>query len=317
MALVNLHAADLSARVEGVIATMALLLKEGETTTIDKDDLEAVRAALLSRLSDVGIPVLKALYATNNHKALLCTLFNEETLINAIAPAFTTPTLDDAAVQLHLNFAGNHLAEKQPMMVFERIIFPVLLKTGDRYLSPETWEVLLNSPICNWDVLKTALAKANNTGDISAMSAFDLAAKMASAIQTSDNYEHLITFLVSQLDTELPSSRLLAHLILIQLVLSIRGDHQISLAIQVLQRVRHMLRGDRLQDFEDTTNPLSPKLAKAIANKPGSKRTGQRATIALLAALSSMVRPSNLQVNWLSNKAEVCFKLHLVAPSDG
>lgn len=110
---------------------------------------------------------------------------------------------------------------------------------------------------------------------------------------------------MQQLSNPSAPSRLLAHLILTHMVQTLRGDHQVELAVSIITRLDETLRGADLRAYEMTLESFHPDLLQAIHDRPHHAATGRLATLGLFVAMLKVVKPFGLQVTWLSDDASV------------
>lgn len=175
-AMLNVHAADIGARVEGIKTVLAPILEGQE---LSKVDTETTKSAILARLRDQDVAVLQTLYASPETQGIICSLCDSKDILDAISPSFIAATLDDEVVQLHLSFACNYVSKlggssSGVVSVFERLIFPVLLSTQGRALSPKAWDVVQSSPMKELGII------SNLTSELLSAPATQLAETIAS-----------------------------------------------------------------------------------------------------------------------------------------
>lgn len=118
-----------------------------------------------------------------------------------------------------------------------------------------------------------------------------------SKVSARKDSDQLLDFFVSQLGSSTPSSRLLSHLVVIQLFLESSID-KVKVASSVLHQVSPLLSGPAMPESADTADPLSSSLISNITNKPRAAKTWQLCTAALFAAMTK-ISTTHSAVSWL------------------
>ncbi|KAK4685034.1 U3 small nucleolar RNA-associated protein 10, partial [Tremellales sp. Uapishka_1] len=299
-AIVNVYSADVTTRVAGINAMYELIDTEGW----EGIDSKAIEEALSARLSDTEVPVIQALLSKPN---ILISLWTQKDgFIELIAPAFNAAQPDRPLLTMLLEFVAKYLLRIQPqhsLLAFQKLFFPCLLGSEKRQAFGEAeWEVISTYGKESMEILqRIAMArKGPNDGEESGGYNLAVAKALSESIVASDDFEKHVAFLLTQLVAQLPSAKLLAHLVLANLVQTLRGDHQIAVAVRVLEVLRGQLSTASFRDHIVLEDVFSPKYLKAIVEKPDSPQTTQRATLSLLSAMTKVVRPFGLQVDWLA-----------------
>lgn len=158
MEFVSINSADVVARVEGVRALLKLLVarEEGNTEGAVRDqDVQSATEALVTRLADDEEAVIAALYEDST--ALRGALSDGDRFIEAIAPAFSSLTPSRTILRHHLEFLWDQVSTVESgfeRKVFERLIFPCLLRTTRRApFMEEEISVLSNGNLGRLEVL--------------------------------------------------------------------------------------------------------------------------------------------------------------------
>lgn len=125
--------------------------------------------------------------------------------------------------------------------------------------------------------------------------ACELLADIAAAIAAKPS--EYASLLIENLLSVHPSSRVLAQLALAQVIRSIKGDQQVSLALAALTSLEPHLTGLRLRS--EIEIPTLPALLEAISGKLDGAQTSARVAASLLASLGAVVKPKGA-IDWLS-----------------
>ena len=128
---------------------------------------------------------------------------------------------------------------------------------------------------------------------------------LADAIGESADRESFVAFLHAQLNEPYSRPGLLAGFILARLIQTLSGEQQIDVAVRSLQRMEPLRKGTPLRDLGDVDDPLSSANVQAISKKPESKKTAQRASATLLAAMAEVSRPEHVQIAWFGDAVSV------------
>ena len=292
-AMLNALSADVTARVSGIQALMSPHLGQKPSG----ESVDGLKSTLLARLGDTEVPVLEALYRTEAHRQLILQVCSTEEIVNAVRPAFIASKLEDDVIKQHLSFVCDADLDN----VLEQLLLPIALPTSHRALSEEAWNIVRSSALSR----SNPIVQAVTSGDVS--SASDIASRIGKLNRGSSltiviaKSEKITDLAISQLGSEIPSTRLLAHLVLIH-TLPNDSTSAVPVAVKTLAQLRPVLSGPTMHDFEDVENPLSPKLLSAISAKPSATRTLQRATVALLAAVAKVASSNRAEVTWLSHE---------------
>lgn len=103
--------------------------------------------------------------------------------------------------------------------------------------------------------------------------------------------------LADNLNSTIPSARVLAQATLAQVIRMVRGGHQVRFAVTVLSALEPRLATLNLRDVEED-GTITPALLKAISTATGSNKTAARVAASLIASLGSVVNPKK-HINWL------------------
>ncbi|KAK8849743.1 hypothetical protein IAR55_005078 [Kwoniella newhampshirensis] len=300
VAFLNVYAADVSSRVQGV----------GEVFDLADSgvDPESAITAIVARLGDVDEVVIQALYQRPQQ---IFTLLGVDRYIAGVKPTFWSVSPKPTIIGRHLDFISNHLLANHPdagKKVFRELLFPCLLSTEKRQpLTKVEALQLLTGGLKKVDMLskivpEIAKARAENTKGGVQKSNLLIATALSDATAASASFEDDIAYLISQIGSTSSSARLLAYMVLTTLIVSVHGEIQLSLAVQVLAYLETKQSGPAMRDIHNTEQTPSPALLEAVHRKPDEARTTQRAMVELLSAMSKVVKPSAINVTWLSSE---------------
>ncbi|WWD20373.1 hypothetical protein CI109_104849 [Kwoniella shandongensis] len=301
VAFLNIYAADVSSRVQGV--------REVFDLANSGTDQESAVTAIIARLGDDDEVVIEALYQNSQQ---LSTLLSVEKYIAGVKPTFWSVSPKPAIIGHHLDYISNHLLVDRPKAgkkIFRELLFPVLLSTEKRQpLTKVEALKLLSGGLKNVDILggivpEIAKARAENTKGGVQKSNLLVATALSEATATSTQFEEDVSYFIGQLDSANSSARLLAYMVLTKLITSLQGDLQLNLAVKALEHLRLKQNGPVLRDIQIAEQAPSPALLEAIHRKADDGRTTQRAVVELLSSLVRVVKPATTNVTWLSSDA--------------
>lgn len=161
VAFLNIYAADVSSRVQGVRDVFDLANSGA--------DQESAITAIVARLGDVDEVVIEALYQNSQQ---ISALLSVDRYIAGVKPTFWSVSPKPAIIGHHLDHISNHLLIDHPdagKKVFRDLLFPCLLSTEKRQpLTKVEALKLLSGGLKNVDMLtgivpEIAKARAENT----------------------------------------------------------------------------------------------------------------------------------------------------------
>ncbi|WVQ74325.1 U3 small nucleolar RNA-associated protein 10 [Cryptococcus sp. DSM 104548] len=297
VAFLDVYAADVSNRVEGVKAVLEMA-KKGE-------DVEGVISALEARLSDGEEDVIKALY--NDAEGLL-SIMPVERYIAGVKVAFWAAQPNPKLIGLHLDFISQHLTKsEESKAIYESLLFPIFVSTESRQpLTKVEALKLFEGGFKGLDKLSkvgSEIVKAREEGvKGSQKSNLVIAKALAEATAVSSTFDHDITFLVSQLGSPLSAARLLAYMILQTLIVTLRGPRQLSTASAVLVSLAPRLAGSSLRDIKHAGEHVGTEYLEGVYKRPEEGRTTLRAVVSLIASVAKVVKPEE-QIVWLASES--------------
>ncbi|WWC65921.1 uncharacterized protein I303_108543 [Kwoniella dejecticola CBS 10117] len=305
-AYLNIYAADVSSRVQGIKEVMQLH-RSGS-----KD--ESAVTALVARLGDADEAVIEAIY--EDPEQLLEITFVDK-YISGVKPSFWSSAPKPAIIGHHLNYISNTLLTdkvrgKYPntgRQIFQELLFPILLAVEKKSpLSSADADRILGGDFGNIELLSSITpdiiqARSQSDREASPRSNLLLASSLSAAILASSHYDQDIKFLISQIDSTNASAKLLSLLVLSQLMISAQGEKQMVLASQVLDHIK-LRQSVSLREIEYSEDGVSSTLLDAIYRRPADPRTSHRAFLSLLAAMTKVHRPST-SITWLDGDIEV------------
>ncbi|WRT69783.1 uncharacterized protein IL334_006774 [Kwoniella shivajii] len=300
-AFLNIYSADVSSRVQGVKEVMELY-----QSGIDND---SAVSALVARLGDLDELVIQAIY--QDPEQLLEITFVDK-YIAGVKPTFWSTSPKPTIIGHHLRYISSTLLTEKVLskypntgrQVFQELVFPCLLSTQKRQPIAKTEALLLlgggfkSVPMLSKIVPEIAKARGENEQGSSARSNLLIASALSEATISSSHFDEDVTYLLTQLDSTHASSRLLAHLTLAQLITTLKGEKQISVAVRVLHHIQSK-RDVSLREIDNAEELFSSIYVDAVYRKTNESRTAERATLSLLAATTKVIRPST-KVTWLS-----------------
>ncbi|WVQ84520.1 hypothetical protein IAT38_006674 [Cryptococcus sp. DSM 104549] len=306
LAFVDVYSADVSSRVEGVREVLRLA-KEGE-------EGESAVAALVARLADEDLPVIEALYSEPEE---LLQVLSVDKYISGVKPLFWSASPSSNLVGLHLNFISSYLlspasTKAHPEVgqkVFREVLFPCFLSTEKRQPFTKAEAVkLLGGGFKGVEMLKgivpeIARARAEDAKGGAQRSNLVIARALAEATSASSTFPSDLTFLLTNLTSPHPPARLLSHLVLHTLILTLRGDKQLTTALAVLSHLAERQEGAAMRDVKVGNEQVGGEYLEAVYKRPGEGRTTHRAVVGLLAAMVKVGKPEGEKVVWLSDEA--------------
>nr|XP_019043454.1 hypothetical protein I302_08031 [Kwoniella bestiolae CBS 10118]OCF22384.1 hypothetical protein I302_08031 [Kwoniella bestiolae CBS 10118] len=298
-AFLNIYAADVSSRIQGIKEVMELQ----ESGSQD----ESTVSALVARLGDTEESVIQAIY--EDPEQLLEITFVDK-YITGVKPTFWNASPKPIIIGYHLNYIANTLLTdkvtgKYPnagRQIFRELLFPCLLSTEKKSaLSKNEVTKVFGGDFKGIEMLSKIgpeIAKAKS--EDGAKSNVLIATALANAIVASTHFDQDIGYIISQLDSTHASARLLAHLVLAQLIVTLKGDQQVSVAYRTLQHIKPR-QNVSLRDIDNAEDHLSTPFIDAAYKKPQEARTTQRAVLSLLAAMNKIWRPTT-HLTWLQGE---------------
>lgn len=144
----DVYGSDVAGRIRGV-GQMYDMLKSGSVS-----NRSSAKEALKARLADNELAVIKAIYARSDEAVQAL----HEDYTETLRSVFITEKQNVAVLRCHIRFIDGHLIHANPEVaeeVFERLIFPCLLSTGDRQISGrEEWEAFSDAGMGGMDLVK-------------------------------------------------------------------------------------------------------------------------------------------------------------------
>ncbi|WVR07984.1 hypothetical protein IAU60_005027 [Kwoniella sp. DSM 27419] len=303
VAFLNVYAADVSSRVQGV-REVPELCQSGE-----KD--ESAASALVARLGDMDEAVIQAIYV--DPEQLLEITFVDR-YIAGVKPAFWSQSSKPAILGRHLEYVSNTLLTDKVLskypnagrQVFQELLFPCILSTEKRQaLTNAEVAKLLDGGMQNIDILKNAASeivksREHQEKSSAAKSNLLIAKSLSVATAGSSHFDSDVAYLIAQLDSTYATARLLAHLVLAQLIITLHGEKQLSLAVRILKHVQTPLATVSLRNIDHAEDVASSNYLNAVYAKAEEARTTQIAAVSLFASLAKVARPVDSNVTWLS-----------------
>ncbi|TYJ57970.1 U3 small nucleolar RNA-associated protein 10 [Cryptococcus floricola] len=300
VAFLDVYAADVSNRIEGVKAVFEMA-KKGE-------DVESIISAFEARLSDGEEEVIKTLY--EDAEGLL-SIMPIERYIAGVKVAFWAAQPNPKLIGLHLDFVSKHLIRAHPesgKIVYESLLFPVFLSTESRQPLTKTEALKLFDGgfkgLEKLGKISSEIVNAREEGVKGAQKSNLVIAKaLAEATYASATFAHDVAFLVSQLASPLSAARLLAYMILQTLIVTFRGPRQLSTASAVLVNHAPRLAGHSLRDIKHASEHVGTEYLEGVYKRPEEGRTTLRAVVSILASASKIVKPEE-QIIWLASESK-------------
>ncbi|KAG6836982.1 hypothetical protein H0H93_016935 [Arthromyces matolae] len=308
--------ADPKVRAVAVTELLAQLSHSG----LSPAETKSIHSALVARVQDTNPSVIDALYS--QPKVILPVLSGDaETYIDYLSTILTSPGSKPkrSFLRAHLTFLATHFSPENPSYaatVFHKVVFPFLLFSKPRQHTAEVaWNALTTQKAIaesEWLAGCATLVteeRAKDTPDVvEKMSAINTAfsSRIARNILKSNHYAAHLDTLIAKLKDENQHTRALSYLIARALIAELSGEHRVEAAHRVLDVIDvAALEGseDLLGDSEGSENETA--FAKSVVAKPNSRSTLQRLQLATVAMLSSIPRPTNIVLNWLSNSSDV------------
>ncbi|WVF68418.1 hypothetical protein IAT40_003183 [Kwoniella sp. CBS 6097] len=303
IAFLNVYAADVSSRIQGVKEVMELYQS-------GNDDDSAV-SALVARLGDMDEPVIQAIY--EDPESLLEITFVDN-YIAGVKPAFWSVSPKPAIIGHHLDYISNTLLTEKVIskypnvgrQVFQELLFPCLLSTEKRQplTNAEALKVLgggmQNVQYLSRIIPEIAKTRSENVKGSAQKSNLLIATALAEAITSSSHFNEDVGFLITQLDSSHASARLFAHLIVAQLITSAASDKQVLVAVRVLGHFQARQSNLSMRDIDHAEDPFSTLYLDAIYRKTTEARTSQMAIVSLLAASARVIKPTSDSITWLA-----------------
>ncbi|WVQ95966.1 hypothetical protein IAU59_003065 [Kwoniella sp. CBS 9459] len=303
VAFLNVYAADVSSRIQGVKEVMELYQS-------GNDDDSAI-SALVARLGDTDEPVIQAIY--EDPESLL-EITSVDKYIAGVKPAFWSISPKPAIIGHHLDYISNTLLtdkviSKYPnagRQVFQELLFPCLLSTEKRQPLTNTEALkILGGGMQNVEYLskivpEIAKTRSENSKGSAQKSNLLISTALAEAIGASSHFDEDISYLINRSDSSHASARLLANLVLAQLITSLASEKQVLVASRVLQHLKSNQGAMSLRDIDHAEEPFSPLYLDAIYRKTNEARTSQMSVVSLLAAMTKVVKSTDDHTTWLS-----------------
>ncbi|WWC92888.1 uncharacterized protein L201_007850 [Kwoniella dendrophila CBS 6074] len=299
-AYLNVYAADVSSRIQGIKEIMEL----HQSGSSD----ESTVSALVARLGDTDESVIKAIY--EDPEQLLEITFVDK-YIAGVKPTFWSSSPKSTIIGLHLDYISKTLLTDKVLnkypnagrQVFQELLFPCLLATEKKQplTKIEAGKILSGGfkGIESLSKVGQEIAKARS-GDVqgsAAKSNLLIASALAGAIVASSHFDQDVGYLLAQLNFTHASSRILAHLVLAQLISTAKGDKQIAVANRVLQHLKSR-QNISLKEVDQAEEVFGDSYVDSVYKKTQDARTSQRATLSLLSALTKIQPPATSTI-WL------------------
>ncbi|KAI0070967.1 hypothetical protein K474DRAFT_1669523 [Panus rudis PR-1116 ss-1] len=305
-----------------------------QAVDVDAAELESTKSALLSRVQDPNATVVDALYANTTQLLPLVLADVKAYVDNVISVLRPESSPNRLLIKSHLTFISQHLYPALSSLntvaelsnrIFYELFLPFLLYTKPRQkTAAAVWELLeatekiddTTSGFARYELLsgcvdavrweEGASAEGSKEQNIATMTKVNLAIanRIAENIVSSNSFaEHVAAFLSALQDSD-PHTRGLAYLVVRALIHKLTGEHQLSVAQQLIEAMKidnlsdmgEIMKGaENLQAILDDAN-----LGHAVYQKPSSRNTLYRLQASLLMILSNIQPPSGVILNWLN-----------------
>ncbi|KAF8966928.1 armadillo-type protein [Flammula alnicola] len=316
-----------SANADAKVRTMAI--KELVESITGKDlssiqDIETIRSVLVARVQDSNTEVLEALY---ENPAAITPLFASEPkeYLSSLSLAMASQGKPKRNIlRLHLTYLASSFWTSTDSStqeeIFHQIFFPFLLFSKSRQKTAElVWDIFgthlsqsVGSSITEWlagceaFVKAEAASEGKDSVDLMNQTNFNVAAKIAENIMSSDRFSAHLDSVISKLQDCHPYVKLMGYLIALALIKKLSGGHQIEIAHKILG----VMAIDQLSGIDDmsqehltldSTGDIS--LGKYIITKPNSTTALNWLQISVIAAISRIPKPTDLVLDWVSESA--------------
>ncbi|KAI0311668.1 hypothetical protein OF83DRAFT_1068421 [Amylostereum chailletii] len=329
MVVASMSASE-ATRLHGVQELIGKLVRaQSKNGELKAEEKESVTSALLARLRDPSLTVIKAFYGSPT--AIIPVILEPQnlssflsTLSNALP---SSSTKDVKRIRAHLRFLIRELTlaagEEVTKRVFQEVMFPFLIfskptavTTSVLWEELESGEKAAQGGIVQYELLRGCAeavqwesSRANKQGTSftspAAMIKANLAAasRMAETILVSNDHDAHFAFLLNQLAGNNRDARNMAYLIARSLLGRMSGERQMDAAqkifdamdIKSLEGMDEFMRGsDSLQEFLSDA-----RLGQQLLEAPHRKITLQWLQISILALIPIIARPAGGSVTLL------------------
>ncbi|KAJ9106770.1 hypothetical protein QFC19_003083 [Naganishia cerealis] len=319
-AFVQAVSADSASRQRGVTRILS-------DTTFSGEDLASAKELLQRRLADNDASVVEAIYA--NPEQLSCFLSFPE--ISAVVKTVVRhPDLHRDVATAHITYLTNHAKLSADAVtaddIFCGVLFPFLLYTKSRRVTVAVvWKILLDSDLVksgasifrdlkeahgeviadggdaaavlatkNTNVAKVLARKCFHTVHDHSNSEFYFVYNFKGNIGDSQRVDTYEQFLISQIDCEDPSSRLLAQSIVTDLFPVLKPEHQVRLAMGVISKIDRSPYMQNLVNIREAGNPDASVTSEKVYSKPSHRKSASLVQDAMMTSLCNVTLPSSV-----------------------
>lgn len=141
---------------------------------------------------------------------------------------------------------------------------------------------------------------------------------IVAAIARSSSAKSYHSILIAHLSSPSATTRLLANMVLVDLMARLDGSAATQLGVGILASIDKALQSASLRSVEAAEDPISPRYHQAVYAKPDDPQTARRATLSLLASFCNLSTTPVERINWFdeSDYRTLTFKLYRHANSD-
>jgi U3 small nucleolar RNA-associated protein 10 len=326
MAFVNAYSADAAARIRSIAPLLrAMGVHAGEDIDVEMDETVEDRQSAIEKivllLGDDDKAVIEALYTNLEQNAsTFLDILQPARYLDAVASQFDTAKPVPAIRSQHLRFVAKHidhssLSETDSVAVFMQVVFPSLLSTANRAsFSQIEWSIVAEKGFFQKHELtgtkdfRKAVEQAKSTDMSSKEQGMALNLVLNNAVvvslSTSGTLSRYQAALVERLASAVPTTRLMAYLVLGRLLETLPGTHTVELGVDVLSAIDDSARKMTLHDLSNSEEPLSDIYLRAIFTKSDDPKTTARATISLMSSFCKLSRPDTGSINWFSKSSQ-------------
>ncbi|KAF7297329.1 U3 small nucleolar RNA-associated protein 10 [Mycena indigotica] len=304
-------------------AAVKELLKTAKSKELEDPDLNSLYAALLTRVQDNSQTVLKALYADEGVDSVMvrAALSDPQSYITNLALALQgKPKRQTLQLQMRLlSLVTPRYGAPFQEDIFHRLVFPFLLFSKTRQHSAEVvWSSTANAfeLLKGCDAVKQRAQEAE-TGQDNKMERINqaIAIKLAENIIASNHFSTHLNALTRKLQDSDPHVRVLAYLIVRELLPRLEGKHQIDAANQVIEAINvqklpeldeSKLQGQSIEEYLSDAN-----LHRMAVHKTTSKTTTHWLQVSALALIPTISRPADQTIDWFAEDADTLPALYV------
>ncbi|KAJ9119655.1 hypothetical protein QFC22_003365 [Naganishia vaughanmartiniae] len=306
-AFVQAVSADSASRERGVTRILS-------DTTFSEEDLASAKELLQRRLADNDASVVKAIYA--NPEQLSRFLSDAEIFAIVRAVVWHADLHRDVATA-HVSYLANHAKISADTItaddIFCGVLFPFLLYTKSRRVTvAAVWNILLESALVKdgsgvFRGLKQAhgefLADGSDVAAAFAEKNINVTKALARNIADSERLEIYERFLVSQIETEDPSSRLLAQFIVAELFSMLKSVHQVHLATGIISKIDRSVYMQSLATMREAGGLDASVTSEKAYSKPSHQKTAVLVQDTMITSLCKVTLPPSIHTLTLQDDA--------------